>query len=217
MRAHISEGDLKSYIDQGDSNALAKALNLTSAIGNYWTFSSAGTGAAAQTIAAGPAAVNVAAILVTPRVTGLWEVDLDVGWSSNTNGHPVTWSLLQQQATVKGNTWAIGGTPAIVGFGGNTATGGNGVVNSASAPMAVTIVGGSTNLTANTEIIGTLTGLLTANGSSSDYYGVHSILGAAAAGPLGKQVAFIVQVNATAGDIITIPEIMFTVREVPFA
>ena len=114
MRTHLPEGDLKAYIDQGDSNALQKALNLTSSLGNYWTFGGAGSGAAAQTIAAGPTAVNVAAILVTPRVTGLWEVDLDVGWSSNTNGHPVTWSLLQQQATVKGNTWTIGGTPAAI-------------------------------------------------------------------------------------------------------
>lgn len=219
MRAHLPEGDLKSYIDQGDSNALAKSLNLTSALGNYWTFSGSGGGAiAAQTIAAGPTAVNVAAILLTARVTGLWRVDLDVGWSSNTSGHAATWVLTQEQATVSGQTFAIGGTPVVTGFAGNTVTGANGVTNSVSGAMAVTApAGGSTNLAVDTKVIGTLTGLLTANGSGSDYYGVHGIFGAAHASPVGKQVAFIVSVNATAGDIITIPAIEFTVQELPVA
>jgi hypothetical protein len=176
------------------------------------------TGISTVAVQTAPATSIVAVILVTPKLSGLFDVDVDIGWSDNTNADTVTWRLRKSQVIVAGQVFTVGGTtPAAAGFAGLTAGGGaSGFVQTAASGMTITNPAGGASAQTNldSKVFNTLTGLLA---NSDQYYGLHGIVTAANPGvpfALGKQVALWLDVNAA--DNITIPSLTFNVKEMPW-
>ena len=187
------------------------SLDANNAISNFWSIFGNTTLSATPTNA-GPASSILAVVLLTPRNSGNFRVDIDAGWSDGTNGDAVTWSLNRSYVTVPGQSFVVGGTtPVARGSGGKTAVGDAGYMQS-DASNGVTITnpagGASGVLLGDQKVFNTLTGLLS---GSDQYYGVHGI--DAAAFPLGRQVAY--WLNVTATHQITLASLSFSVQEMP--
>jgi len=185
--------------------------------GNFWSIAGS-TGMHSQ---AGPSGTMVAVVLVTGKQSGFYRLDVDAGWSDNTNADLVTWTVTAKFVNVAGQVFAIGGAgKTAAGFGGSTAGGGAaGFIDGVGGGTGLTItnpVGGATASGAiDTKQYDTLTGLL---GHSDQYYGMHGIVAVTQAGVatpiVGKQIAFIIDLSAT--NTITIPSFTFGVQEVPW-
>jgi|HubBroStandDraft_2_1064218.scaffolds.fasta_scaffold00001_143 hypothetical protein len=187
-------------------------------LGNFWQVLS-------PLVANQTGAANniVAAVLLTPKLSGYIDVDINVGWSDSTAGDDVQWQLNTRQVNVAGQVFTVGGTtPAASGYGGATAGGGDsGFVQTAANGMTVSApAGGATGPTlVETKMVATVAGLLTANGSSSQGYDFHSALDTNGTGvpfTLGKQVVAYLSVLSGGANTIEIPRMSFRLREIPW-
>src|ERR1700694_4384217 len=110
-------------------------LSAPDALDNFWSI----FGATNVTTQVAPVNSPVAVILLTPKLSGKFEVDVDIGYSDNVTGDVATWILGAGQVTVPGQSYAVAGTtPVAAGFGGSTAGGGAaGFVQTAASGMTV--------------------------------------------------------------------------------
>lgn len=164
-----------------------------------------------------PADSIQAVLLLTPKQSGIFRVDVDVAYADNTDADNVTWRLTERQVTVSGQGYTVGGTtPAQTGYVGKTAGGGAAVWTQTDGSGGVTITnpagGGSGVSVLAQETIPSVTGLLTASGQR---YSVHGVFGQGGiAYPLGRQMAFAIDVSAT--DTIHVTSVTFSIEELPW-
>jgi hypothetical protein len=172
---------------------------------NYWTIFS-NRNIVQQTA---PNTNLLAAVLITPKVTGIFRVDVDVGYSDDTTGDGVVWRLSWRQVTVAGQAWVVGDGTAK-GFG---SPGSSGFIASGQGLTLTAPAGGGSALVGlDQKQIDSVTGLLA---HSSQYYGVHGITGTDGGVPfaLGRQVALIVEVTSGGAHNITVPSLTLSAQE----
>jgi len=212
--AGIKNKSPESYPQSGGGG-----LGLLNALGNYASIVNA-TPAATP---AGPTSYTVAAIVVKPQSSGIFRVNVDIGWFDSGIGDQITWSLLAAEADpTSSNITLTGGTPAaIVGSTADAST--TGQVTAGSAPIGL--------VNANP----TLFVLLSSKQSESETgsgqqqnFDVNGIFSNAGAGTtkvpvpftLGVDCVFYLQVNTTNGEgpgvgPIANMKLQFTVQENP--
>jgi hypothetical protein len=169
-----------------------------------------------------PAVTLVAALVLWPRVSGLFEMSLRTSWSDGTTADSVTLSLYTKQGAgtgvLAGGT-ATGKGSVAQGYGPGAgmilnfdATGAGGLTFEGSS--AVTII-------QHADAAATLTGLLTANGLGTQNFETGLML-ADASGPtnstrtpftIGKPALFALGVSAT--HVISFESLSFWARELP--
>lgn len=174
-----------------------------------------------------PAGFFFAGATLKARMSGIFEVHFDIGWSNNTTADPVTFVLVSD--TVADGAGAVLASANKVNHG----TTGFGTYGTRGADLETVDTNAGATLTFNaaafntaqivqaTEVNGTLTGLLTTNGSSTQKFGFHGIAyNATPTGTaktpfaIGNQVAFGVKVTAAAGTI-TVGSCRITIKELP--
>jgi hypothetical protein len=160
----------------------AIAMASDDSLGNFWSI----VGGAIATQQTAPSSDIVAVILLTPKVSGLFRVSVDVGWSDDTTADSVAWRLRSSQVNVAGQVFTVGGTtPHAAGFGGASSGGGDSGLLQSSSASGMTLVnpaGGAGALAVNdVKVFASLTGVLTANATAaSPPYTVHGIIASAA-------------------------------------
>jgi hypothetical protein len=210
-----SRGDL--------DEALQRSVKATAiAEGNWFSIGNGNTPSAQTTT--NPGNVIIMAILLQPRLTGFFHVDVSVSYSSGTNGITNTWELITD--TVAGGVITAGSaTKSAVGYAGSGALVHDGEALSGSA--AGTAVNGllyngapwTTSPTVQkVSAIPTLTGLLAGGAQSFEAHGIVGQSGTAKV-PflLANTVAFGIALSGGGSNVITIESLNFTVQEIPFA
>jgi hypothetical protein len=203
-----------------DGNNISTATN-TFAVqqsGSNWVM----LGSTTTANQAGPASVFVAACLLQVRLSGLFHVDISVGWSDGTTGDTVTWTFLTDTSA---SGQIAGANKAAHGYSGVGALN-NGLVSAGVLADAETMDGAG-NLTYNgaawntapitqkVEANPTLTGLLSGSAQKFVFSGV--VANAAPTGIVktpftkGNTVGFGIKVSAT--NTITMPQIIMSVTE----
>lgn len=168
-------------------------------------------------VPAAPANYFFAAGLLQVQQTGIFRVDVGIGWADSATGDTVTFALVTD--TSAAGQLATAGTKAAVGIAGY------GVLAGLGGSDLEIMTAGATGLTYNgaafttapivqkVEAQPTLTGLLTGSAQKFIYSGiVHNAIGAVRT-PflLGNTVAFGIKVSAT--NTVTIPEFNFYIKE----
>lgn len=161
-----------------------------------------------------------AAIVVNAKKTGVFDVDLDLFWSSTTTGEPISWALVAIPAAA--GALLSGGTAA--GFAGSGATDGQGMVLTSDAVRAAGILfdGSAVSESATGAVVessgsqAAVTGQ--SNGAGSLYYGAHGIMTASPSAltpfDVGDDVCFGLILNgATASGSAVFEQLNFTVKE----
>jgi hypothetical protein len=195
-----------------------------------WVQISSGIGATVPSphTQTGMAATQVAAISMGAFFTGLFEVSVRASFSDGTTAGTVTTSLTAKQGAGAG---LVAGGVASAKFGGGAAS--IAAVCGMAAPQGqvlnVDAAGGGgltfegsalSNLSYHTDIVATLTGLLTAQANSTlnfEFFGICDALGVGGLAktpfPLGKPVCFFLTASNTAAHVITYNSLNFLVRE----
>jgi hypothetical protein len=184
------------------------ALGQLSALGNYVSI----VNAFAADTAAGPSNYIIAAIVIKPKATGIFRVNVDLSWS-DPNDVEVQWSLLAAEASVTADPITLtGGTPAAI-FGSQADATSLGEITVAPfTPIALVNAAAPVTLAERTFIAtGTTQGF--------DINGIFSNAGAGTTKvPFtgGVDCVFYLQVSADAGAIGGL-KLQFTVQEEPVA
>ncbi len=188
-------------------------------VGGNWV---QGVSTAVGTMAA-PSGYFFASALLKSRLSGIFEVHLDVAWSCGTTADTVTMALVTDTSAAGVLASANKIAHGIAGLGTFGTNGADWESIDTNAGAVLTYNGAAFNTSAVTqasEINGTLTGLLTAQGSGQQKFGFHGVVYNAAptgttktAFTVGNTVAFGVKVTAT--NTITVPSIRLTVKELP--
>lgn len=163
-----------------------------------------------------------AAMVLKPRMTGLFRVDIDVSFSTDTTAQPITMVFLTDTSasgTLASANKAAHGTSGIGAFGTNGFDGET-IDTNAGATLTYNGAGFSTApATQKSAVTGSLTGLLTTNGSGTFSFEFNGIVGNAAPTgatktpfTLGNTVAFALKATA-AGGTITVSHVQMTVTE----
>jgi hypothetical protein len=185
------------------------ALGLTQALGNYVSIVNA-------SVADTSAPANnyiIAAIVLKPKVTGIFRVNVDLGWFDQSTGDDVEISLITAEAAVPAD-------PILLGNGVNGAFFGSQVDPTSlgqfaitpGTSMTITNAGPTTPLASNTVLseagIGQQQGF-DINGIFSNSNGIGK-----APFTIGVDCVFYIQINTDAG-AITNMKLQFTVQEEP--
>ncbi len=215
---------LRPLIDEAaqlarSANGAAEAID--TAAGNYVSI----TGAPATNTATPPLApVIVAAIIVTPKVSGIFRIDARVGYSGTAAGDTPAWALIAaEQAASVGPpiTVASGGTPAS--FAGKSATAPGDVGDVSDIATGIVLAGEGAIVGLDAETIPVVAGLDADQGQQYQVSGLY--MNGHGADPkvpftLGQTVVFYVQVDNTGGTHaggIADMEVAFSVQEQPSA
>jgi hypothetical protein len=187
-----------------------KAVSLNASLGSW--AQAVNVTPAAQTA---PTALNVAVLQMRVRVTGIFLVACEFGWSDNTTADSVTLGISSYQGPTP--TVITGGTSA--GFTSNVVSNGLSLFLYSNVNGTGITIGGAPALTVqDSKTSGTLTGLLTANGSSSQNYSFVGICSSTVATKtpftVGNQAGFVLV--ATAAHQITFTSMSMFVIEMPF-
>jgi hypothetical protein len=179
----------------------------------------------------GPTLTSIAMLSLVAGFTGLFEYFVRVGFSDGTTAGTSVINVVAKQGAATG---AVSGGIAAAKFGSGAASvalaGGataNGQILNVDAAGGFGLQFEGANVTAATAVgsdsVGSLTGLLTANGTGTQN---SQFVGVADAAPssvvktpftLGKPVAFSLLVSGTAAHVITIGSLNMFVRELPQA
>lgn len=167
---------------------------------------------------AAPSSVFIAAALLTPRLSGIFEVELDVGWSSGTTADSVTWSLITDTSASGALAGANNVHHGVAGFGAYASN--DWESSDTNSGAAVTYNGAAFStapVTQASEVIPSITGLLSGSAQHFSFKGY--VDNASPSGTtktpftIGNTVAFGVSVSAS--HTITVPTLRMTVRELP--
>ncbi len=177
------------------------------------------------------ALTNVAGLSLVAGFTGLFECHVRMAFSDGTTAGSVTSNFVAKQGA---GTGAIAGGLAAAKFGGNAASvavasgaTANGMILNVDAAGGggLTFEGASANAAAAvaSDQVGTLTGLLTANGTGQQLFAFDGVADAAPSSAvktpftLGKPVYFAIVMSSTAAHVVTIGSLNIFVRELPIA
>jgi hypothetical protein len=200
-------------------------------LSNWGEINAVAGGALTPHTQTGPTLTSLAMLSLVAGFTGLFEMFAKVSFSDGTTAGATTLNIVAKQGAGAG---AITGGLAAAKFGSgaqsvaaSAGANANGMILNVDAAGGFGLQFEGGNVTAATAVssdaVGSLTGLLTANGvanSSSHFLGVADAAPSSAVKTpftLGKPVAFSIMVSATAAHVITIASLNLFVRELPQA
>lgn len=164
------------------------------------------------------AAHGVAALCLVAKVSGIFMVGIRASFSDDTNAQLVTHQLVTKQAAAPG-VLAGGLLEGVLGSG---ASGGSGIVNNVDG-SSLTFNGGSVvagTTQQGSEQVGTLTGLLTPNGTGCQNFGFSGIVNANGITsnvklPFTKGNAVLFSLLLASGGVVTYDSLQFWAIEMP--
>ncbi|HZU81908.1 MAG TPA: hypothetical protein VE987_03280 [Polyangiaceae bacterium] len=171
------------------------------------------------------AATNVVALSVVPKSTGLFLVGCKASYSDGTTGGQITHSLFSKQGTTAAGALAGTGFLSQVKTGVFAPTAKGGILNAdAAGGGGITFEGSATfSVFQSSDAQGTLTGLLTVNGTGTqnfEFFGVADAVGAGSATKtpftLGLAACIALAVSSTAAHVITYDTVTLFAAELPF-
>lgn len=173
---------------------------------------------------------NVAAVMLFARSSGIFGVSVRASWSDGTTAGSVTHSLVSKQGA---STGALAGTGAVGNGKIGSLQGSATIVNSiatlqanAAGGVGITFEGsGVITIAQHSDVAGTLTGLLTANGIGTQNFESGFMMCDATGSTsnvktpftIGKPACFALQLSSTAAHVITYDSVSFFAQEMPFA
>lgn len=213
---HAIDPEVDARIAQGDGPLYKFRSLIQAAMGNW-----ASVVHTAPHLQTAPAQTCVACIVLPVQASGIFHVEVECPWSDNTAAEQVTFTLATQTSVGSGATLTGGGTASGI-LGNNTSggaaqvlladgAGGNGIVYNGAAF--------SLGLTQYSQIAATLAGLLTANATGAQSFGVTGFMQNASnttvKTPFVKPNFAAFGLLVTAVHNITIPDLSFSVVEWP--
>lgn len=225
MPGQVNTDDLQ--FSGGDSNK----PRLDFPLSNWGMINAVAGGALTPHSQTGPTLTVVAGLSLVAGFTGLFEFSSRISFSDGTTAGAITVNHLAKQGAAAG---AVAGGLAAAKFGNGAAS--VAIASGATANgMILNVDGaGGAGLTfeagavtgasaAGSDAVGSLTGLLTANGvaqQNTQYTGIVDAAPSSAVKTpftLGKPVFFGIGISATAAHVITIGSLSLFVRELPVA
>jgi hypothetical protein len=221
MKQNDLSGEVRQYVDEAAAQAAVGVQRVALAQSNYASIVNGPPGAPG----AGPGAYIFAAILLTAKVSGIFQVGWQVNWGDGTTADSVT---LAVGSTTASTIVMTHGTPISTSTYGFSGGGVGSAVGAGSAPggymtttpgtsMVFTTTGSANSVTQMTSAYPTLTGLLETNGQtpwSGSIICCNSATGKTIF-PIGQPVAFGLYVSAT--HTISIPSLNMFAQELAAA